>query len=79
MQKVVGSNPISRFPLQSQIRHRPVSRRGPIVAQTSAQDAGEPTESGPSLRGSLRLSGSLRTDGSLYDLKVWVLKEPGSR
>jgi hypothetical protein len=79
MQKVVGSNPISRFPLQSQIRHRPVSRRGPIVAQTSAQNAGEPAEGALLTRLAPSLSGSLRTDGSLYDLKVWVLKEPGSR
>ena len=34
MQKVVGSNPISRFTVQSQIRPRPALGRGPIVAQT---------------------------------------------
>ena len=34
MQKVVGSNPISRFALQSQIRRRPSFRSGPVVAQT---------------------------------------------
>ena len=36
MQKVVGSNPISRFPLQSQTRRRPASCRGPVVAQTAS-------------------------------------------
>jgi hypothetical protein len=38
MQKVVGSNPISRFPFQREVRLAGVSTPGPVVAQTPGQE-----------------------------------------
>jgi hypothetical protein len=39
MQKVVGSNPISRFARTSQVGDQPGLGRGPVVAQTSSPPA----------------------------------------
>ena len=47
MQKVVGSNPISRFPLQSQIWPRLDFRCGPIVAQNAPVVLPEPLRTPP--------------------------------